>query len=67
MLIGYARVLKADWRESCDLNAADCEWVGEKQCSEVYHEGRKLWIGRETVFEAVEESGAGAWLEPSRP
>ena len=45
------------------MDMADCEWVEEKQCWEVYHVGRMAQVKSKTVFEAVEESGAGAWLE----
>lgn len=46
-----------------DGRPGDCEWVEEKQCREVYHVGRMSRISNESVFEAVEESGAGGWLE----
>ena len=45
------------------MDMRDCEWVEEKQCWEVYHDGRMSRVGNRTVFDAVAESGAGAWLE----
>ena len=45
------------------MDTKDCEWVEERRCWEVYHVGRMSRISNETVFKAVEESGAGAWLE----
>ena len=45
------------------MNMSDCEWIEEKQCWEVYHNGRMSRVSNETVFRAVEESGAGDWLE----
>ena len=45
------------------MDMGDCEWVEKKQCWEVYHVGRMSRISNETVFNAVEESGAGDWLE----
>ena len=45
------------------MDMADCEWIEEKQCWEVYHDGRMSRVRRNTVLEAVEESGAGVWLE----
>ncbi|MCY4012747.1 MAG: hypothetical protein OXG82_08545 [Gammaproteobacteria bacterium] len=45
------------------MDMGDCEWVEERQCREVYHVGRMSRISNETAFEAVAESGAGAWLE----
>ena len=45
------------------MDTTDCEWVEERQCWEVYHNGRMSRVGNETVFKAVEESGAGAWRE----
>ena len=48
------------------MDTRDCEWVDERQCWEVYHDGRMSRISNAMVFEAVEESGAGAWLENPR-
>ncbi len=45
------------------MDMGDCEWAEEKGCWEVYHTGRMSRVSNETVFQAVEESGAGAWLE----
>ena len=45
------------------MNTKDCEWVEGRRCWEVYHDGRMSRISNETVFKAVEESGAGGWLE----
>ena len=39
------------------------EWDEGLECWHVYHDGRMANIKKETVFEAVEESGAGDWLE----
>lgn len=48
------------------MDMGDCEWVGDRQCWEVYHVGRMARVSNRTVFDAVEESGAGAWLENPR-
>lgn len=45
------------------MDMGDCEWVEDRQCWEVYHVGRMARVSNQTVFDAVEESGAGAWLE----
>ena len=45
------------------MDLKDCAWDEERQCWRVYHDGRMSRIRRDTVFAAVEESGAGDWLE----
>ena len=42
------------------MNMSDCEWIEEERCWEVYHNGRMSRASNELVFQAVEESGAGA-------
>ena len=44
------------------MDMKDCVWDETRQCWKIYHDGRMAQIGRETVFAAVEESGAGDWL-----
>ena len=48
------------------MDLKDCEWVEERGCWEVYHDGRMSQIRNATVFAAVEESGAGDWLEKAQ-
>ena len=48
------------------MNMKDCEWFEDRGCWEVYHDGRMAGVSNKTVFDAVEESGAGDWLENQR-
>ena len=45
------------------MDLKDCDWDEENQCWRVYHDGKMSRIRRETVIAAVEESGAGDWVE----
>ena len=45
------------------MDLKDCDWDEENQCWRVYHDGKMSQIRREMVLAAVEESGAGDWLE----
>ena len=51
------------------VDMGQCEWVEDRECWEVYHAGKMPPLGKgrgitkQMVFNAVEEAGAGAWLE----
>ena len=45
------------------MDLADAAWNEGHECWEIFHSGRMAGVSNETVFKAVEESGAGDWLE----
>ena len=45
------------------MDMKHCAWVEGRGCWEVYHNGAMSHIKNETVLAAVEEAGAGDWLE----
>lgn len=45
------------------MNLNDCEWDSSKNCWHIYHDGRMANIPNWKVLDAVEESGAGDWIE----
>lgn len=45
------------------MDLKDCAWVEDRGCWEVYHDGRMSAISNKIVRKAVEEAGAGDWLE----
>ena len=51
------------------VDMGECEWVEDRDCWEVYHTGKMPPMGKgagitkQMVFDAVEEAGAGVWLE----
>ena len=42
--------------------AKNCEWSEERQCWDVYHDGRMYRFKNRVVLDAVRESGCGHWI-----